>query len=85
MAMHVFNPNCTCSICTGMFPKDKETKPEAVPVKCGTCKFYEPRPTQTNRPYGECRRYAPRPVMVEDGNEFPLIFEEVWCGEWSAK
>lgn len=30
-----------------------------------------------------CRRYAPRPGT--DFEEWPLVWDEDWCGEWEEK
>ena len=30
----------------------------------------------------ECRRYAPRPQLLEEEWEWPITYNEGWCGEF---
>lgn len=53
---------------------------------CGNCRFYVPLTydfddgdVSTN--YGECRRFPPKIVPAEE-QRFPLVDDELWCGEF---
>lgn len=62
---------------------------EPRPECCYKCKFYQEftyqyDDTTVEASYGECRRYPPKQLASADGG-FPLVEEDVWCGEFQSK
>jgi len=41
-----------------------------------------PKPDGSAIVDGDCRRNAPIPASFEDGNEFPRVYPDDWCGQW---
>lgn len=44
---------------------------------CQTCRWWN----RLDDENGECRRYPPQ--VVQDGDAFPVMESEDWCGEWT--
>jgi len=56
--------------------------------RCANCRYflpymYEIDDTELASDYGECHRYPPKPVPAEQVG-FPIVHEDVWCGEFDS-
>lgn len=59
--------------------------------RCGTCRYWHERRSETEIRHGECRRFPPvlwasdiRQHAGALGWTLPRVLEHHWCGEWSS-
>ena len=45
--------------------------------QCKKCKFFGP--------FAQCRRYPPSVDFKTDNDQFPIVKEDWWCGEFKYK
>ena len=50
--------------------------------RCWTCRHFHwvPHMMDSDGSQGYCRR---NPPVISEGAEWPMIYAEDWCGEWS--
>lgn len=66
-----------------------ENTTQSTDRKCQNCQYYKEYvyqygDSENSAGYGECRRFPPRKVPTDE-NGFPLVEEDVWCGEFQEK
>lgn len=55
-------------------------------MKCENCKFWNYlRDTTNNEKIGYCRRYPPSQQRGSSIDDWSMVFNDDWCGEFTKK